>query len=102
MESNDKEKRKLAIKEEYEHMMKHNVFQKVPRDEVPEGGNILTSTWSMKKKNNGTFRARMNARGFQQIDGENYEATSIASHVANEVTIRYVFVLIFVACWMGE
>jgi hypothetical protein len=27
----------VAGKEEYEHMMKHNVFQEVPRDEVPEG-----------------------------------------------------------------
>jgi len=27
------------------------------------------STWAMKKKANGTFRARLNARGFEQVDG---------------------------------
>jgi hypothetical protein len=31
MESNDKEKWKVAVKEEYECMMKHNVFQEVPK-----------------------------------------------------------------------
>jgi hypothetical protein len=62
MESNDTEKWKLAAKEEYERTMKHNVFQEVTRDEGPEGAKILTLTRATKKKSNGTFRARMNAR----------------------------------------
>jgi hypothetical protein len=92
----------VAVEEEYERIMKHNVFQEVPRDEVPEGAKILTSTWAMNKKSNGTFRARMNARGFQKIDGEHYDSTSIASPVANEVTIRCMFVLMLMAYCMGE
>jgi hypothetical protein len=82
--------------------MKHNVLQEVLRDEVPEGGNILTSMWAMKKKSNGAFREKMNARGFQQIDCEHYDSTSIAYPVANEVTIGCMFVSMLMACWMGE
>jgi hypothetical protein len=40
MESNDKEKWKVAFKEEYEWTMKDNMFREVPRYEVPEGVNI--------------------------------------------------------------
>jgi hypothetical protein len=69
---------------------------------VPEEAKILTSTRSMKKKSNGTFRARMDARGLQQIYGEHYDSTSIASPVANKVKIRCMFVLILMTFWMGE
>jgi hypothetical protein len=102
MELHDKEKWKVAVKEEYEYMMKHDVFQEVPRDEVPEGAKILTSTWDKKKKSNWTFRAIMNTRGFQQIDGEYHDSTSISSPIANKVTLRCMFVLTLMACWMGE
>jgi hypothetical protein len=83
-------------------MMKHNVFQEVPIYKLSEGANILTSTWAMKKKSNGTFISRMNATGFQQIYGEHYDSTSIASPVANEFAIRCMFVLMLRACWMDE
>jgi hypothetical protein len=77
-------------------MIKHNVFQEVTRDEVPEG------TWGMNNKSTGTFRARINARVLQHIDGEHYDSTSIASPVSNEVTIRCMFMLMLVEYWMGE
>jgi hypothetical protein len=31
--------------------------------------NLRTTTWAMKKKTSGEFRARINARGFKQVDG---------------------------------
>ena len=34
--------------------------------EVPEDAKIISSTWAMKKKSNGTCRARLNAQGFEQ------------------------------------
>jgi hypothetical protein len=56
----------------------------------------------MKKKSNGTYRARLNARGYEQVDGEHYQSHSISSPVSNEVTIRIVFTLMLMAGWVGE
>jgi len=56
----------------------------------------------MKKKSNGKFRARVNARGYEQIDGEHYDADSTAAPVVNEITIRLVFTLMVMAGWYAE
>jgi len=37
-------------------MLKHALFQAIPRNEVPKDVKLLTSFWAMKKKANGTFR----------------------------------------------
>jgi hypothetical protein len=58
----DKEKWKQAVQEEHERMDTHGAFKIVPKDEVPIGANVLSSAWAMKKKANGTHRARLNAR----------------------------------------
>ena len=83
-------------------MMQHCVWEPVPIEEVPEGSKILTSTWTMKKKPNGTYRVRMNAHGYEQIDGEHYNEDSKAAPVANEIVIRMVMVLIVIALWLAE
>jgi hypothetical protein len=56
----------------------------------------------MKKKSIGKFRARVNARGYEQIDGEHYDADSMAAPVVNEITIRLVFTLMVMAGWYAE
>ena len=56
----------------------------------------------MKKKANGTFRARVNARGFMQVPGEHYYGDSISSPVTNEATIRVILVLSIVFGWANE
>jgi hypothetical protein len=67
---------KQTVKEEYEWMVKHLMFKVTPHDKVPEDVTVLTSTWVMKKKANGTHRACLNARGFEQIDREHYDEDS--------------------------
>ena len=42
----------------------------------------------MKKKASGKFRARLNARGYEQVDGIHYKSDDIAAPVANDMTIR--------------
>ena len=66
----------------------------VPRSEVPVGSKIMTSTWAMKKKTNGKLRGRLNARGYEQVDGEHYHAENIAAPVTNENTVRIVMTLL--------
>jgi hypothetical protein len=54
----------------------------------------------MKKKASGTYRARVNARGFEQIDGEHhYDKTHISLPVVNEITVRMILILIWMARW---
>ena len=44
-----------GVNEEHERFKKHKVFKAVPRSQVPPRHKILTSTWAMKKKANGTY-----------------------------------------------
>ena len=87
MATPDKPHWEAAVEDEYEKMMQYKVWEEVDAEEVPEDAKILTSTWAMKKKSNGTFRARLNARGFEQVDGEHYREEDKSSLVVNDVTI---------------
>jgi 5'-3' exoribonuclease 2 len=93
MATKDKPEWLKAVKEEFDRMQDHQVFQLVKRAEVPPGAKVLTSTWAMKKKSNGKFRARLNGRGYEQIDGKHYDKDSIASPTINIVTVRIIMVL---------
>jgi hypothetical protein len=94
MLTKDAPKWKIGVKEEYEKLVKHGVFKLVKRNEVPSDAKILTSTWVMKKKSNGTFRARINGRGYEQVDGEHYDSDSVASPTINIVSVRVILVLL--------
>jgi hypothetical protein len=98
----DASKWETAVEEEHDQMLKHKVWEPVPIKDLPDGSKVLTSTWAMKKKANGTYRARMNARGFEQIDGIHYDETEKAAPVANEITIRIVMTLMVMAGWWAE
>ena len=68
--SPDKEGWKAEIKNENRRMQKHGVWKAVKRKSLKAKTKIIDSTWACKKKSNGTLRARMNARGFKQVEGE--------------------------------
>ena len=59
-------------------------------DKVPADAKVLTSTWAMKQKANGTKHARLNARGYEQVDGEHYNEDSKAAPVVCEATIHII------------
>jgi hypothetical protein len=101
MNSKDKEEWIKAIDEEYNKFLKYNVFKPVKIEDVPKGAKFLTTTWAMKKKANGTYRARMNMRGYEQEDGVHYDSASIASPVTNDITIRMMMVLMLMTGWIG-
>jgi hypothetical protein len=86
-----------AVDKEHERMVNSSVFKATPLDEVPDDATILTETWAMKKKANGIFRARVTARGYEQIDGEHFDSTEIAAPVVAEMTIHILFILIMMA-----
>jgi hypothetical protein len=76
-----------TVNEEQDQFVKHKVWKAVLRRDIPAAAKILTSTWAMKKKLNGTYHARMNARGFEQVDGRHYDRHNIAAPVTNDITI---------------
>jgi hypothetical protein len=103
MASENSKRWKEAVKEEHRKMEYYKVFRTVLRTDLPVKAKILTSTWAMKKKSNRVFRARrINARGYEQIDGKHYDGHAISSPVTNDVTIRIVLVLMLMADWVGE
>jgi hypothetical protein len=102
MASPDKAKLEAAVKAELDKMVKENVVELVKRDELPRGAKVLSSTWVMKKKPNGTYRARMNARGYEQRDGIHYDETDKASPVVADITIRIVMTMSIMARWTME
>ena len=102
MKTKGRDKWANAVEEEHRRMLKNKVWKQVRREEVLKDATIITSTWAMKKKSNGKYRARLNGRGYEQIDGEHYDGTSIASPVTNDATIRITMVLMLLATWSAQ
>ena len=73
------------------------------RSEIPKNAEILSMTWAMKQKASGELLGRLNARGFEQLDGQPYYADIIAVPVTNPNTIR---ILLSLMCmnpkWIAE
>jgi hypothetical protein len=87
-----------AMMEEYNSIMKNDVWEVVPR---PEGKLVVTSRWLYKLKHatNGSikkYKARFVARGFSQVEGVDYDETFAL--VARYTSIRAV---ISIATEMG-
>jgi hypothetical protein len=102
MKSDDKDAWMKAVDEEHQRMKDHQVWEAVPKDKVEVGRKVLTSTWAMKKKANGKFRARLNARGYEQVDGVHYDEDTKSAPVTNDTTIRIVFTLLALAGWYAH
>ena len=100
--SPDKEGWKAEIKNEHRRMQKHGVWKAVKKESLKPKTKVIDSTWACKKKSNGTLRARMNARGFKQVEGEMYQSNSIAAPVTNDVKIRVVLTMMLLAYWQGQ
>ena len=66
----------------------------VKQDLLPKGAKVLTTTWAMKLKSNGTHRGRLNARGYEQVDRSHYASDSIAAPVTNPITVQIILMLL--------
>jgi hypothetical protein len=94
MKSEDVSEWKKEIEAEFEPFKKYNVFKPVPRSNLPDGEKVLTTTWAFKHKANGSRRGRLNARGYEQLEGEHFMADSVSSPVTNPATIRILILLL--------
>ena len=102
MQQPDREQWVKAVREEHDRFIQYNVFKPVKKNEVPNDAKVLTTTWAMKKKSNGTYRARLNMRGYEQVNGEHYDESSISSPVTNDSTIRVVLILMLMAAFRSH
>ena len=94
LQSDDKEAWKAAIADELARFKKHSVFEVVPKKLLLPRTRLLSSTWNMKKKANGVFRARLIIRGFEQVPNIHYRPEWISAPVSNAVPIRIKIVLL--------
>ena len=83
IKSDDVSDWKKEIKAEFDQFKKL-----ILRKNLPENEKVLMTTWVFKHKANATRRGRLNARGYKQLEGEQFLADSISSPVTNPATIR--------------
>jgi len=96
MKSADKQEWINAIDEEHDRMMKAHVWKVVDRATLRQEQLILSTTWAMKKKSSGKFRARVVVRGYMQQEDFHFDPNEVSSPVVHEVTIRILLVLLLV------
>ena len=99
MKSPDKQKWKEAIQNEYDSLIENGTWQIA---NLPQGRKALTTKWILKKKlgPDGSiqkYKARMVARGFQQIEG--YDYTETYSGVVKTAAYRLLFALTVLNNW---
>jgi hypothetical protein len=90
---------KDAMIEEYESILKNDVWEVVPR---PQGNSVVTSKWIYKVKhaadgNVEKFKARLVARGFSEKEGIDYD--QIFSPISRYTSIRIIISLALVLNW---
>ena len=72
-------------------MKKRSVWKVKKKKDIPEDAKLLGSKWVFKHKKNGVYRARLMAKGYDQIPGVDYMENF--APVVNDVTIRSTIVL---------
>jgi len=96
----DAEEWRKAIQTEYDSLMENNTWRAV---DLPPGRKALTTKWVLKKKLGPQgqvlrYKARMVARGFQQVEG--YDYTETYSGVVKASAVRLLFAMAVLAGWM--
>ena len=75
----------------------------VKRRDLPKGAKVMTTTWAMKRKASGKLRGRLNARGYEQVEGKHYFEHDLAAPVTNATSIRVVLTLMAMhAAWIAK
>ena len=83
-----------AIEDEFDRFDKHGVFKVVPAAEMLVYYKALSSVWTLKRKANGIFRARLIMRGYEQVPGLHFSPAWTSAPVTSAVTVRIVVVLL--------
>ena len=82
-------------------MVKNNVWIPIKLQDFPKDTKVLTTTWACKLKYNGRKRARINARGYEQINWVHYDESSIHAPVTNNASVRIIMIMALMVGWNG-
>lgn len=75
-----------AIRKEYRDMIKHKVWRRTSKRQIPSNRRCIKCKWVFKIKRNGVFRARLVACGYSQIPGVDFSENF--SPVVHDITFR--------------
>ena len=93
MANNDTDDLEVAVEEEQKEMEKYDVWTQQKLQDFLPGAKIITSTRDTKKKANITYQARIITRGYEKVEGMQYDTAKIASPVTNLMSIHIAMVL---------
>ena len=102
MQRKDKNEWMNSINEEHARMLKNKVWMVVKKKDVPKNADIIDSTWAMKKKANGQYRACLAAWGFKQTHGKSFEYHDISSPVVHDITVCIVLTILLMTGWAAH
>lgn len=95
-----REKWRDAIRLEFKQMIKNGVWRKEGLHEIPHNRKGIGSKWVFKEKKNGVFRARLVAKGYDQVAGIDFQYNF--APVTSEVTLRILLVMWVVHNYFAE
>jgi len=78
MKSPDWSKWVVAMEKECDALRANETWVVITPDDVPEGHDVITCKWVFHVKSDGTFKCRWVARGFEQVEGWDYQETYAA------------------------
>ena len=102
MTTKDKENWEISVEKEYDKINKSNIWNPMKLKDVTSEAKLLTTTCAMKKKASRVQREKMNAPGYEQVDGVNYDSANIESPVTNDMIPKIVLVLKTMAAWTAN
>ncbi len=102
MEKGPKAKWLEAVEQEDGRMNNNSVWTPKKTADLRKGDKVIDTTWAMKKKASGEFRARLVAGGFKQEEGIHHNKDDLAAPVVNDITIKIMFVLQILADYCDQ
>ena len=92
----------VSLEEELNKMGKYGVWAPWKLQDVPPDAKKIISTWNMKKKANGIYQARLNAKGCEKVEGLHYNTSNTTFLVTNDMSICFFMVLMLMAGWVAK
>jgi hypothetical protein len=100
MRSPDWPKWAIALDKECLVLLANNTWVAIPLEDVPAGHEIISCKWVFHIKSDGTFKCRWVARGFEQVEGWDYQETYAA--VARADSYRLITAVAVACDWIIE
>ena len=96
----ERENWRSAIRKEFNNMLKRGVWKRLNKKDLPNGRKLISNKWVFKKKNNGIYRARLVALGYNQVPGVDF--TKNYATVVNDITMHMMVVFMKLHRWKGK